>query len=571
MKARSAPSAAPAAFAALLGAVLLGACGDRASSRASDSSAGGTVVIASTVDADFLFPPLVAGVQGKQITDMLYDPLAEVGADLNTVGDRGFHPRLARAWRWAADSLSIAFELDPDARWHDGQPVRAADVRFTYRIFTDSAVGSPAATNLRNVDSVSVRDSLTAVVWFKRREPEQFFSFVYNTVILPEHVLGAIAPSALRTSPLLRTPVGSGRFRFARWDAGSRVELVADTTNYRGRPRLDRIVWQVTADQTAQTASFITGQSDFVELLRGAGVDQAAHTSSVRIVRYPSLDYGYLAFNFREPGSRSAPHHLFADHGLRLALSMSIDREALVQRVLDSLGLVGIGPLTRAIASADTTLQPPKFDVAASARMLDSLGWKQGADSVRRRGSTALAFSLLVPTSSNTRMQAAVILQEQLRRVGARVTIEPVEANTFFARLQAHKFDAMLNAWRTDPSPATVLQSWGVAAARDEGGANFNGYSNPAFDALVDSAARSYDPAASRQLYRRAYETILADAPAVWLYELRNVAGAHRRIQTPAFRADAWWAGMADWSIKPEERIDRDRIGLRTSTNSVAR
>jgi peptide/nickel transport system substrate-binding protein len=90
---------------------------------------GGTMVVAQPGEPATLLPPLAGLSIERQITDLLYDRLAEIGDDLNTVGDRGFRKQLADRWEWAADSLSIAFHLDPRARWHDGVPVRASAVR----------------------------------------------------------------------------------------------------------------------------------------------------------------------------------------------------------------------------------------------------------------------------------------------------------------------------------------------------------------------------------------------------------------------------------------------------------
>ncbi|HRQ79415.1 MAG TPA: ABC transporter substrate-binding protein, partial [Gemmatimonadaceae bacterium] len=99
----------------------LAACGD-ASSRA---PLGGTVVVAAAADADALLPPLVRTSQGRLASELLFDRLVEIGPSLNTVGDADFQPRLATRWSWSDDSLAISFDLDPDARWHDGQPLRA--------------------------------------------------------------------------------------------------------------------------------------------------------------------------------------------------------------------------------------------------------------------------------------------------------------------------------------------------------------------------------------------------------------------------------------------------------------
>src|SRR2546430_10886596 len=125
----------------------------------SGSATGGTLIIANPADPDILFPPLMQNLQSKQVVDLLFDHLAEVGDDLNIVGDRGFSARLAQKWSWAPDSMSIAFQLDPRARWHDGQPVRASDVRFSFAVCTDSIVASPMRQLLSNVDSVSTPDS----------------------------------------------------------------------------------------------------------------------------------------------------------------------------------------------------------------------------------------------------------------------------------------------------------------------------------------------------------------------------------------------------------------------------
>src|SRR5829696_9011269 len=112
-------------------AALVSGCG-RADAPSTRRDTAPVLVIATPADADALLPPLVATTQGKQTADLLFDNLATLRDSLVTVGDAGFAPQLARRWTWAPDSLSIAFELDPRARWHDGRPVRASDVRFSH-------------------------------------------------------------------------------------------------------------------------------------------------------------------------------------------------------------------------------------------------------------------------------------------------------------------------------------------------------------------------------------------------------------------------------------------------------
>ncbi|MFL5575262.1 MAG: peptide ABC transporter substrate-binding protein [Gemmatimonadaceae bacterium] len=545
-------------------ALLAAGCGGGRPDAAAGGAAehGGTVVIATAADPDILLPPLVTSLQGKQVTDFLFDHLAEMGPALNTVGDAGFAPRLADRWEWAPDSLSIAFHIDPRARWHDGVPVRASDVRFTHRVYTDPAVGSPFTPVLANIDSVSVRDSLTAVVWYRRRSPEQFFDAAYQMQIVPEHLLKDVKPAELKTSELARHPVGTGPFRFVRWTPGASLEVVADTTYYRGRPKLDRVIWSVSPDFSAATTKLFAGEADLFEPLRPENLAEVAKHPELKVVTFPSLDYGFMQFNLREPKTRR-PHPLFGDRALRRALTMALDRRSMVRNVFDSLGAVGIGPVVRAQATADTTIAQIPYDLAAAKRTLDSLGWRDAdGDGYRERDGRPLAFTLLTPVSSKNRVRLAVLVQEQLKQAGVRVRVDQMDFSAFLAREIARDFDAVMGGWHIDPSPSGVRQMWGTAGSRGKDGSNYGSYESPVFDAYVDSALASLDPAKSKAYFRRAYETIVADAPAVWLYEPKPAAAVHKRLELPGRRADAWWAGLAEWSVPAAARIPRDRLGL---------
>ncbi len=226
---------------------------------------------------------------------------------------------------------------------------------------------------------------------------------------------------------------------------------------------------------------------------------------------------------------------------------MAVDRSAIVRNVFDTLGVVAHGPVTRILPTSDTTIGIP-YDPERAARTLDSLGWKRGADGLRARGQKPLAFTLMVASSSPIRVKIATLLQEQWRKAGANVRIEQMELNTFGARMEEHKFESLVNAWHIDPTPSSVREEWASSEIR-KGGYNATSYRNPAFDAVIDSAVREMNPDRSVELYRRAYRILTDDAPAMWIYELRNVQGASKRIHPVGIRPDAWWAGLAEWSV----------------------
>jgi peptide/nickel transport system substrate-binding protein len=527
---------------------LLAACSSEngANAGAPKGPVGGTIVISSAADADVLLPPLTMTLQGKQVVDQVFDNLADIGPALNTVGDAGFTPRLSDRWSWASDSMSVSFHINPRARWHDGVPVRAEDVRYTYQLVKDTSLASPLASNLDNIDSVSVVDSLTARVWFHQRTPDEFFKAASPVAILPSHILKGVSPATMRESSFARAPVGSGRFRFSAWDRGARIVVQADSTNYRGRPNADRVIWLVAADYPAAAVRFLGGDADFLDNVKPEYVSQVNEKGGRVIVSPGSLDYGYVAFNLRN-ASNTGPHPVFGDRETRRALAMAVDRSALVRNVFDTLGLVAHGPATRILATSDTTLGIP-FDSARASRTLDSLGWKRGSDGMRYRGKTPLAFSLIVPNSSANRMKLAVVLQEQWRKVGANVRIDALELNTFGSRMDSRKFESLLNAWHIDPTPSSVREEWASSEIK-RGGYNATSYRNPAFDAVIDSAVREMNPTRSAALYRRGYRILVEDAPAVWLYELRNAQGVSKRINPSGIRPDAWWTNLADWSV----------------------
>lgn len=548
----------------LFSLLAIGACKgtEQAPVAAGPADIGGTLVIATAADAATLLPPKVASITDRQVTDLVYDRLAEIGENLSTVGDKGFRPQLAERWDWAPDSLSIAFHINPAARWHDGRPVRASDVRYTLNVIRDPALASEVAVYLTNLDSISVRDSLTAVAWFKRHTPEMFYDLVYQAAILPEHVLSNTPAGSLKDSDVGRRAIGSGRFRLAKWDAGARIELVADTANYRGRPKLDRVVFSISPDFNAAITRFFAGDADFFENLRAEHLAQIAKDTAHRTMPYPSLGYSFLAFNLADPKALTQPHPIFSERAVRRALTMAIDRRAMLKNVFDTIGIPLYGPFPSALPVADTTLPQIAYDTAKARALLDSAGWLRGADGIRAKNGRRMEFSILTTNSSAVRKQYAVLLQEAFRRLGVSAMIDEGDFGAYVAKQNSRTFDAEMALWNTDPSVSGFKQTWSSSAIGKDG-TNFTSYSNPVVDALLDSAVLSYDPARTKAYSRRAFETMIEDAPGIWLYEPSTIAGIHKRIHTTKPRADGWWMGLADWWIPAGERNARDKIGLR--------
>jgi peptide/nickel transport system substrate-binding protein len=541
-------------------AALLTACsGDKSAS--SSSASGGTVILALSGDAISIYPPSIIDLTGRLVQDQVFDRLAEIGQDLNTIGDKGFSPRLAQRWTWARDSMSIAFSIDPRARWHDGKPVTASDVRFSLNAFKDPKFESPVAALVTNIDSVHVQDSLTAVFWFKKHTPEQFYDAAYQVIVMPEHVYGGIPADQMRTSPVARNPIGSGRFRFVRWEPSVQMELIADTSNYRGRSKLDRIVITPTPEASAGATKLMAGTADLMDnfpLPRAGELD----TSSVaRKMVWANFGGVFLALNPNARKSKSAPHPIFSDRQTRRALSMAVDRVSMLKNVFGADGRLSHGPFSASSPYADTTLHPLAYDTTAAKAAFDSAGWRVGPNGIRAKSGRPLRFSITVPPSP-TRTQYAQLLQAELKKVGVQVDIDAVDPKTLAERQNSQDYDALMASFVADPSASSLRQNWGTEGIGPDG-QNFLKYSNKKFDALLDTATQSFDPATRRRYTSRAFQTILDDAPAIFLYDLFVLQGLNRRIVTAPMRTDEWWANLADWTIAPGKQIDRDKIGLK--------
>ena len=537
----------------------LAMCGCVGTESSSAKSPGGTLAISTGGDPDVLIPSLVQSTTAAQVVDMIYDRLADIGDSINILNDNGFTPRLADHWTWAPDSLSIAFHINPKAKWHDGLPVRSSDVRFTIASTKDTLLGSPVTPVITNIDSVSTPDSATAVYWFHARSPQQFYDAVYQLPIMPEHVWKNIPPSGWRASDAAKNPVGSGQYRFVRWIPRAAVELVADTANYRGAPKLSRLIWSIAPDFNAAVTRFLSGETDFFEQLRPENLADVAKNPALRTKQFHGLQYQFAQFNLRDPANHTHPHPIFGNRELRRALTMATDRATIVRSVYDSLALPALGPTVRAYPTTDPNLPQIPFDLPRARQILDSLGWRvTGSDSIRSRNGRLLQFTLSVPSSSKVRVRLAVLLQEQFRQAGVKMDIEQLEFPVLVEKDRKRAFDATIGQWSTQPSPGAVRGSWGTGGSRAASGNNYGSYENPAFDAYVDTALASFDPVKRKAYFTKAYETIIQDAPAIWLAEPVQTVGYHSRLQLATLRPDAWWIHIPEWWIPSDKRIPRD-------------
>jgi ABC-type transport system substrate-binding protein len=126
----------------------------------------------------------------------------------------------------------------------------------------------------------------------------------------------------------------------------------------------------------------------------------------------------------------------------------------------------------------------------------------------------------------------------------------------------------VIGGWQAQASPGSVRQVWGTMGSQARNGLNYGSYESPIFDAYVDSALAAPDIPKRRALFTKAYETIVQDAPAIWLAELIPTLGYHSRLQLAHMRPDAWWANIPEWWIPADKRIPRDNVPVAGSSSA---
>lgn len=520
----------------------------------------GTLVFAALGEPATLLPPVTDQQLARDIHDQLFLKLADVGMSANTIGDADFEPLLAQRWEWQ-DSLTLVFHLHPAARWHDGQPVTAGDVAFSFAAYTDSQVNSPTRPSLAHIAAVTARDSLTAVFRFTEVFPEMFHEAVHHLRILPAHLLADLPRDEWATAAFGRQPVGNGPYRLVSWASGVALTLAADSGFFLGRPHVARLVWRFQPDLAAAVNLVVAGEADAIEILvTPDNVARARAAPQLRLYQYPGLAYGYLGFNLRARGDASRPHPVFGDRDVRRALTMAVDRERLRASALGDLARVPPGPIPTLWPLWEPRPRELPYDTTAAARLLSERGWvDRDGDGIRERAGVPLAFGVMLPSTSGLRRQYARLLQEQWGAVGARVEIEEVEGPVHGERTASGRFDAYLGGWNVDPTPSTGIGGIWTGAAI--GRANHGRYHNPDFDAAVARATSGAgSPDSVRVAWRRALEIFNDDAPAVVLFAMDNVAAVHERVADVRIRPDSYWALVRTWRIPTDRMIERDRV-----------
>lgn len=497
-------SAAGACAGLAASAALAGCAGRQGAGGSSDSvvtSKGSTQVVIAmnpTSEPAAGFDPLVAWGCGEHVHEpLIQSTLITTDEDLNFVND------LATDYLCSSDGLVWTFTIRDDVVFSDGEPLSARDVAFTVNGAIDSAMSE---ADLSMVDrAVAVSDT---VVELHLNKPHNALLYTLAVLgIVPEHAYGP---------EYGRNPIGSGRYVLERWDKGQQVIFTANPTYYGRKPSMERVV-VVFMDEDAALAAVQKGEVDiaytYATHARQAfeGYELAAYkTVDSRGVSLPSvpaggtkLVEGDMAFN--------TGNDVTADVAVRRAINCGLDRDAVIEHVLD-----GYGKVAYSVGDGMPWSSPDmkvELDREKAARLLDEAGWKRGEDGVRSRDGVRAAFDIWYSSDDSVRQALANEFANQMAELGLEVT----PRGGSWDEIYLHQFSQpVLWGWGSN-SPVEVYElnystGWG----------NYSCYESEITDAYLDEALAQTDVEASYEYWRKAMwdgvEGVAPQGAATWAW-----------------------------------------------------
>jgi len=250
--------------------------------------------------------------------------------------------------------------------------------------------------------------------------------------------------------------------------------------------------------------------------------------------------YGFLAFRLADAAGR--PHSVLGDREVRRALTEAVDRPTLARAVFGEGTKVPPGPMSQLLWIWDDSTRVLRFNPSRARQVL-----------ARR----PITLDILAPSTSPTRRQLALAIQEAWRKIGVNATVTTVDFSVFQERLAAGRFDSYIGAYLDEPSPRGLADQWSRAGW---GVLNYGRYGNPAFDSLLVRAQKETEVTNASRLWREAMDTINADAPAIFLYAPANRAAIQRRLENVKLDPYSWLSGLREWRIDPARALGRDSL-----------
>ncbi len=499
---------------------------------------GGIYIDSNVNDIQTIHPLLADDAASLGVVSMIYNQLT--GGDIRTGGPAP--NELADYWEVAPDGRTYTFYLNQNAKWHDGVPVTAADVQFSYDALANLDVGSAYSQNfLDATESLRIIDDHT----FEAVSKEPLFTFLYDMVtwIIPKHIWENVPVTEWRTDggATGQDParvVGSGAWKFQEWRQGESMTLNRNDDYYDKVPYLETYIIRIWPDQTAVVNAFFNGELDAVAL-PPADVETAKATEGVQVANYGTRSFSFYMTNLDETKTT-----LFLDQRVRQALFYALDRESIVADILLGYGEVAQGtqPVISYAYAPDRITTKYNFDPEKAKALLAEAGWTDSdGDGIVDKDGAPFAFEFIYQSGSPTVDQLIAYMQDAWRGIGIDVTPRAMEFSALVEVLTGeHDFEMALLGFSWN---ATFIQDAMFNCNQYEGGFNMVKYCNPEVDELNNEATRTFDEEARRELLIQVSNIINEELPVAVMHFSQANTAVSDRLQN--FEPSAWGVNLS--------------------------
>jgi peptide/nickel transport system substrate-binding protein len=436
---------------------------------------------------------------------------------------------LAESYRFVTPTV-IEFKLRRGVKWHDGRAFSARDVLFTYNLIKSPQTITPYASDFRVIKNVIVIDPYTLRVVYEK--PYFKALEVWMMGIVPEHILKS--EKDIMGSKFNTRPIGTGPYTLKTLEFSKQIVLEANPNYFEHRAKIDRIVFHVISDPMTRFLMLKSGQIDVDGLdpmQYERQLDPSFHTKFATL-ELPSHSYTYLGFNLRLKK--------FQDPRVREALSLAIDRQALIDILFFKHGNVCTGPFLPGSKGFNDEVKPPQRNLIRAKALLKAAGYDSDHP---------LEFEIATSNSNAIRPYAAEILQRQLLDVGVKVTLRVMEWQAFLNTVVApRKFDTVLLGWSLSltPDPYALWHSQSDVP----GGFNLVGYHSKKADRLIETMENSTDAEKIASLQRQIFREIVSDNPYLFLVIPNQINVYSRHISGIKPTINGIWEDYIDWEKK---------------------
>ena len=416
--------------------------------------------------------------------------------------------------------MDVTWKLRPGVKWHDGVMHTSADVKFTVDAINKGDWKPESVDGFDRIASVDTPDSLTAVVHYKEVYAPYRLQFVRGT--LPKHRLeGKNIDAATEYN---RRPLGTGPYRVAEWKTGEYILLEAVPNYWRGAefPKIKRLLFKFLPNTTTRINQLKSGEVQMVALVPWDKVRELRGLPAVRLNTVVGNGYEHVSLN-----QQHFPP--FADVAVRRAMAHAIDRNLIVNTLLDSLVTVVNGPIQPLSNAYEKNVTTYQYDPARARALLDSAGWTSGADGIRAKGGTRLAFTMITQSGFAIRENVSQALQKQFRDVGIDASVRLIDGTSISSVWFKGDFDAMLHWWQSGADPEITL--FFASDRMPPAGRNVNYFKDDTLTTMLYASDRTADETARIELLKKAQQRVAMLVPELPLYNTSKVDAVPANLQ----------------------------------------